>query len=42
MGVAVFDQAGRALGLGTVDADGVLHAQRLFAWACVQPQRELA
>ena len=42
MGVAVFDQAGRALGLGTVDVDGILHAQRLFAWACVQPHRELA
>ncbi|MBS0460845.1 MAG: tRNA pseudouridine(55) synthase TruB, partial [Proteobacteria bacterium] len=31
--VAVFDAHGRALGLGTQAADGVLRAQRLFVWA---------
>ena len=31
--IAVLDASGRALGLGRVDADGALHAQRLFAWA---------
>ena len=36
--VAVFDDAGRALGLGEVDGDGLLHARRLFSWACVQPR----
>lgn len=35
--VAVFDDCGRALGLGEVDSEGRLHAQRLFTWACVQP-----
>ena len=40
--VAITDEAGRALGLGLVDADGVLRPQRLFAWACVQPGRDLA
>jgi tRNA pseudouridine55 synthase len=35
--VAVFDPAGRALGLGEVDAQGRLRPQRLFAWACAQP-----
>ena len=39
-GVAVFDEAGRALGLGVVDEQGALHAQRLFTWGCVQPARE--
>lgn len=38
-GVAVFDHNGRALGLGEVDADGRLHARRLFAWAL--PGKEL-
>jgi tRNA pseudouridine55 synthase len=38
--VAMFDAAGRALGLGEVDDAGRLRPQRLFAWACVQPQRE--
>ena len=37
--VAVVDESGRALGLGSVDADGCLRPQRLFAWACVQPGR---
>jgi tRNA pseudouridine55 synthase len=36
--VAVFDLAGRALGLGEVDASGRLHPQRLFSWAAVQPE----
>jgi tRNA pseudouridine55 synthase len=40
--VAMFDAAGRALGLGEVDGEGRLWPQRLFAWACVQPQRETA
>ena len=40
--VAIVDGDGRALGLGLVDADGLLRPQRLFAWACVQPGRELA
>lgn len=31
--VAVFDQAGRALGLANLAADGMLRAQRLFTWA---------
>lgn len=35
--VAIFDPAGRALGLGEVDAEGRLRPQRLFAWACAQP-----
>jgi tRNA pseudouridine55 synthase len=39
--VAVFDGDGRALGLGQVDGDARLHAQRLFTWACVQPAHEL-
>lgn len=34
--VAVFDESGHALGLGTVDAEGRLHAQRLFTWAAAQ------
>lgn len=37
--VAVFDDAGRALGLGEVDAEGHLRPRRLFTWACVQPQQ---
>jgi tRNA pseudouridine55 synthase len=40
--VAIFDEAGRALGLGEVDAGGQLRPQRLFSWACVQPRREPA
>lgn len=35
--VAIFDPAGRALGLGEVDGDGRLRPQRLFSWACAQP-----
>lgn len=35
--VAVFDQGGRALGLGTVDERGCLRPRRLFSWACTQP-----
>ncbi len=31
--VAVCDARGRALGMGQIDADGVLRPQRLFAWA---------
>ena len=37
--VAIFDEAGRALGLGEVDAEGRLHPHRLFTWACVQPRQ---
>ena len=37
--VAVFDDTGRALGLGEVDAEGHLRPQRLFTWGCVQPQQ---
>jgi tRNA pseudouridine55 synthase len=37
--VAIIDGAGRALGLGHVDAGGVLRPQRMFAWACAQPGR---
>lgn len=35
--VAVFDPAGRALGLGEIDDAGCLRARRLFSWACTQP-----
>jgi tRNA pseudouridine55 synthase len=35
--VAIFDAAGRALGLGEVDGEGRLRPQRLFSWACAQP-----
>jgi tRNA pseudouridine55 synthase len=35
--VAIFGAAGRVLGLGQVDADGVLHPRRMFAWAVAQP-----
>jgi tRNA pseudouridine55 synthase len=35
--VALFDEGGRALGLGEVDDNGCLRPQRLFTWACVQP-----
>jgi tRNA pseudouridine55 synthase len=35
--VAIFDTAGRALGLGEVDGEGRLRPQRLFSWACLQP-----
>jgi tRNA pseudouridine55 synthase len=31
--LAVYDQAGRALGLASLAADGTLRAQRLFTWA---------
>jgi tRNA pseudouridine55 synthase len=40
--VAVFDEVGRALGLGSVDEDGRLHAQRLFTWAAQQVERRSA
>ena len=36
--VALFDERGRALGLGEVDDNGCLRPQRLFTWACVQPR----
>ena len=38
--VALYDEAGRALGLGDVDASGCLRPQRLFTWAAAlgQPQ----
>jgi len=35
--VAVLDEAGRALGLGSIEPDGQLRPQRWFAWACQQP-----
>jgi len=38
--VAIFDAAGRALGLGQVGPDGGLAPRRLFSWAAVQPGRE--
>jgi tRNA pseudouridine55 synthase len=38
--VGIFDDAGRALGLGQVDAEGRLHPQRLFTWACIQPRQQ--
>ena len=34
--VAVFDTAGRALGLGEVDGEGGLRPQRLFTWGAAQ------
>jgi len=37
--VALFDERGRALGLGEVDDNGCLRPQRLFTWACVQPPK---
>ena len=37
--VAVCDADGRALGLGMVDAEGVLRAKRLFSWASRAPER---
>lgn len=40
--VAIVDESGRALGLGSVDGEGWLRPQRLFAWACVQPDRTVA
>jgi tRNA pseudouridine55 synthase len=43
--LAVFDQAGRALGLARRDADGILRAQRLFTWAAAlaeSPPQSLA
>jgi len=38
--VAIVDEAGRALGLGTVDEGGWLRPQRLFSWAAAQPAAE--
>jgi len=38
--VALYDEAGRALGLGEVDADGRLRPQRLFTWAAALGQPE--
>ncbi|HVI59160.1 MAG TPA: tRNA pseudouridine(55) synthase TruB [Luteimonas sp.] len=40
--VAIFDPAGRALGLGEVDGEGRLRPQRLFSWACAQPAARVA
>jgi len=40
--VAVLDEDGRALGLGTVDPEGQLRPQRWFAWACQQPAATVA
>lgn len=40
--VAILDIAGRALGLGEVDAAGDLRPQRMFRWACAQPTRAAA
>jgi len=37
--VAIFDEVGKPLGLGEVDAEGRLRPQRLFTWACVQPRQ---
>ena len=37
--VALFDEQGRALGLGEVDGNGCLRPQRLFAWVCAQPPK---
>ena len=36
--VALYDDAGRALGLGEVDAEGRLRPQRLFTWAAALGQ----
>ena len=35
--VAILDGWGKALGLGQVGEDGCLRPQRLFSWACEQP-----
>jgi tRNA pseudouridine55 synthase len=42
--VAIYDEAGRALGLGEVDGEGRLRPQRLFTWAAAlgQPQAAVA
>ncbi|KGQ19221.1 tRNA pseudouridine synthase B [Lysobacter dokdonensis DS-58] len=42
--VALYDEAGRALGLGEVDSEGRLRPQRLFTWAAAlgQPQGRTA
>jgi tRNA pseudouridine55 synthase len=36
--VALYDEAGRALGLGTIDEVGILRPQRLFTWAAALGQ----
>ncbi|NUS59781.1 MAG: tRNA pseudouridine(55) synthase TruB, partial [Lysobacter sp.] len=36
--VALYDEAGRALGLGAVDEAGILRPQRLFTWAAALGQ----
>jgi tRNA pseudouridine55 synthase len=36
--VALYDEAGRALGLGAVDEGGILRPQRLFTWAAALGQ----
>jgi len=36
--VALYDEAGRALGLGEVDGEGRLRPQRLFTWAAALGQ----
>jgi tRNA pseudouridine55 synthase len=42
--VALYDEAGRALGLGEVDGQGTLRPQRLFTWAAAlgQPSPDTA
>jgi tRNA pseudouridine55 synthase len=39
--VAIFDESGRALGLGEVVADGRLQPQRLFTWAASDHARRI-
>jgi tRNA pseudouridine55 synthase len=36
--VALYDEAGRALGLGAIDEGGILRPQRLFTWAAALGQ----
>lgn len=40
--VAIYGQAGKALGLGWVDAQGLLQPRRLFGWAVDLPARKPA
>lgn len=40
--VAVCDADGRALGLGHIDAEGVLRPKRLFSWASAAPVQPVA
>ena len=39
--VAICNIAGKALGLGQVDAEGILRPKRLFSWA-TQPRQPIA